>query len=405
MEAREVNKLLEDGNSIDESYAAQCKDKWAPLIEDVDNNYMAGVTAVLLENEMDHLKKLMTENTYASNAGEYTKFIFPVIRAVFPNLIATNICSVQPMNAPVGAIFFLKYKAGTTKSPTTTGDTFGDFGGSTIDTGYSGDKITVTNEASGFTPAGGATVEDLIYLMGVAPGGAGTDAAGWTGVVQGSFSMTDGTTTWTDDGNGNVKTSAGVSIGTLDYATGRLAVEFDGAAVEVTVTYTYHVDMGDVAEMNVDIEMSEVRAESRKLKAIWSSEAADDLKAFHGFDAESEIVSGISSEIALELDREIVASIEAAATHSGGAAFDLTGWSDAPTSYGYGHADYVRGVIKQFSTVSQAVYKSTFRAPANWAVTGPETIAFLDQLPEFVPIAGNEQHNLGVMKAGSLSGK
>jgi len=397
MEARELKQIVEGGGQVDESFAAQCKEKWAPLLEGVEDGYSAGVTAVLLENEMDHLKKLLSESTFASNAGEYTKFIFPVIRAVFPNLIATNICSVQPMNAPVGAIFFLKYK-------NENGVALGDFGGaSNFDSTYSADVVDVTTaEDTGVN--GAATAVQVSYTV-----AAVAAVPQFRSLVQGTVKVSDGTITGTDDGNGNMKNdSGGALMGTVNYATGVLSLNYLFTAtatpdIEV-LSYSYNKDVGDISEVNVDIEMSEVRAESRKLKAIWSSEAADDLKAFHGFDAESELVSGISTEIALELDREIVAAIETAAGHTG-TTFDATAWSDTPSAYGYGHADYIRGIMKNLGVVSQAIYKSTFRSPANWMVTGPETLAYLDQLPEFVPTAGNEQHSLGAMKAGTLSGK
>ncbi len=67
--------------------------------------YNKGVTAVLMENQQSHLRQLQEDATLSTNVGSFTKYIFPVLRRVFPNLIANQIVSVQPMNAPVGAVF------------------------------------------------------------------------------------------------------------------------------------------------------------------------------------------------------------------------------------------------------------------------------------------------------------
>ena len=84
---------------------------------------MLGCTALLFENESQWLQNL-TEETRTANVGSFTKFIFPVLRRVFPNLIANEIVSVQPMTAPVGAVFYLDYIYGTTKGQTNQGGVF-----------------------------------------------------------------------------------------------------------------------------------------------------------------------------------------------------------------------------------------------------------------------------------------
>jgi len=99
MEAREMF----EGN-LAPSVRQQVFDKWEGLVGDIPNPRIARDTAMLLENEMTHMKGILNEAMSTSNVAEYTKFIFPLIKSVWPALIANSIASVQPMDGPVGAI-------------------------------------------------------------------------------------------------------------------------------------------------------------------------------------------------------------------------------------------------------------------------------------------------------------
>lgn len=98
-----------------------------------------------------------------------------------------------------------------------------------------------------------------------------------------SVVVTAGLITGTDDGLGNI-VGTGIS-GTVVYATGAISVTFavaPAASVPVNASYSYNMEANtNIPQINVDITLTEVRAKTRKLKALWSSEAADDLKAFH----------------------------------------------------------------------------------------------------------------------------
>ena len=166
--------------------------------------------------------------------------------------------------------------------------------------------------------------------------------------------------------------------------------------------------------------MSEVRAQTRKLKARWSAEAADDLRAFHGIDAETEMVAGISNEIALEIDREMIdLQISGAQTTS---AWAYDGLSKLPS---------MQGTFNEGRTLEQElsakVHRLSKRAPANYIVTSPEVVALLEQLtthgdyrPAFVSNPNNPfgpmdpqtpstygplTSNFGVMRVGTLMNK
>jgi hypothetical protein len=102
---------------MDEGYLKALTGKWGEFLEGIPDRsdadrYIRGCTAMLLENESQYLQNL-NEDTRSTNVGSFTKFIFPILRRVFPNLIANEIVSVQPMTAPVGAVFYLDYVYGT----------------------------------------------------------------------------------------------------------------------------------------------------------------------------------------------------------------------------------------------------------------------------------------------------
>lgn len=83
------------GTVHDASYAGALVSKWANLLEGIQNPYVKKCTAVLMENQSIYLRSL-EEDTRSTSAGSYTKYIFPLLRRVFPNLIAQEIVSVQP---------------------------------------------------------------------------------------------------------------------------------------------------------------------------------------------------------------------------------------------------------------------------------------------------------------------
>jgi hypothetical protein len=160
-----------------------------------------------------------------------------------------------------------------------------------------------------------------------------------------------------------------------------------------------------------------VEAVPRRLKALWSSEAAEDLRAFHGLDAETELVANIAQEIALEIDREIIQTLFANSTGTTGA-FDRT-----PPA-GVSEIDHLRSIVTVIATVANLIHKKTLRAPANFIVTSPEVSALIAQLTthgDFRPIwvTGVEspygpadaprpmtQHGqFGIYKAGTLMNK
>jgi hypothetical protein len=376
MEARKI--LNEEGRRsiADESYVGTLTNKWGEFLEGMPHRtpgeqYIRGVTAMLFENESQYLQNL-SEEMRTVNVGSFTKFIFPVLRRVFPNLIANEIVSVQPMTAPVGAVFFLDYIYGTTKGGTTEGNVFPrDF-----DRDYSSEFINgeplATGDGGAFSGGGGSLGAVLAFTP-VRPLDAGR---GFSVVVKEVDSTGAAVQTATDDGAGVF--TGDVTAGSINYSngsiTGLLFTAPPATGNQIVCEYFYDGELNTkIPQINLDVKKAPVEAIARRLKALWSSEASEDLRAFHGLDAETEIVSAIAQEIALEIDREIIQDLFAASTGT-------TATFDRIPPPGVNEIDHLRSMITKISTVSNLIHKKSLRAPANWIVTSPEVSALLTQL-------------------------
>jgi hypothetical protein len=371
---------------------------------------------MLMENQSAYLQSL-NEETRTINVGSFTKFIFPVLRRVFPNLIANEIVSVQPMTAPVGAIFFLDYVYGTSKGATQAGNIFPrDF-----DRDYSSEFVNgeplATGDGTNF--GGGGTA--LTAVMSFQPVRPKDTSRGYQLIIR-EINATTGATVQEalDDGTGGF--TGAVASGTMNYSNGALTnFKFTAAPTSgnpVKAFYYFDGELsGKVPQVQLDVKKAAVEAQARRLKALWSSEAAEDLRAFHGLDAETEIVSIVAQEIALEIDREIINDIFLASTGT-------TGTFDRVPPAGIAEVDHLRSILTTLSTVSNLIHKKTLRAPANWIVTSPEVSALLAQLtthgdfraayvsggdspygPADMPRPLTQHGQFGIYKVGTLQNK
>jgi hypothetical protein len=421
VEARKI--LLEEGRGsiADQSYVGALIKKWGPLLEGIPDHtdhdrYVLGCMAMLMENESQYLQNL-SEDTRTINVGSFTKFIFPVLRRVFPNLIANEIVSVQPMTAPIGAVFFLDYIYGTTKGGTTAGAIFPrDF-----DRDYSSEFVNGEPLATGNGTDFGGGGAALAAVYGFTPVRPLDTTRGFSVVIR-EISAADGSTVQEATDNGAGGFTGDASAGLINYSNGSLtAFKFSAAAAsgnQIKAFYTYDGELSSkVPQINLDVKKAPVEAVPRRLKALWSSEAAEDLRAFHGLDAETEIVSAVAQEIALEIDREIINDLFLSSTGT-------TATFDRVPPAGINELDHLRSLITTLATVSNLIHKKTLRAPANWIVTSPEVSALLTQLQshgDFRPlwVSGGAsvqgpadmprpivQHGqFGIYKTGTLSNK
>jgi len=389
----EARQMLQEAQSVhDQSYVSALVKKWGPLLENVKQDHTRNVMAVLFENQSQYLQTL-NEETRSTNVGSFLKFVFPILRRVWPNLIANEIVSIQPMTAPVGGIFYYELKYGTTKGKVTAGQNliqnFNRF--------YSSEKIDGE-------------------VIGTGPGTVFSSTLDFVPVRAGTVKVVGGSVTGVDNGSGLI-TGSGIASGTINYTTGAIAVTFSASVSgDVVAEYEYNMECNtNIPQVNIDISLLEIKATTRKLKALWCSEAADDLKAFHGIDAEAEVVAGIAAEIALELDREIIEELRVGGTgYVSTTAFN----PNATPVGGQTRLDVVRDLVTEITKGSNRIHKATLRGPANFLVTSPEVSAYIEQLEthgDFRPLYNAATQGtrdpvegpltFGVYKVGTLSSK
>lgn len=361
---------------FDPEYRDYLTQKWSWLGEGLERDeYTTLCMYQLCENQMGEIfsamrKGPLMEDTRAANIPDYVRFIFPVIRRVWANLIAPGLFSIQPMTAPVGGIFYWEYKYGTTKGSISAGQNMIE----NFDRWYSSEYVE--NEQVGPAADGIATVfADTISFLPVK-----IKSAAQVGI---SLTYTIGGTEYTkvaiDDGDG---TLSGPNIdgtaSTINYTSGAISITFTvppdaGTLVQGSYYYNMEANAGNVPQVNVDIQLQEIKAQSRKIKFNWSSEAADDMRAMLGMDVESELVSGVASEMSLEVDRELVMD----ARDSGTTIQDGFNVTVPP---GISPIDHYRNILLPLTTVAMQIAQKTKRGPGNWIVVGTKVGALIAQL-------------------------
>jgi len=269
-------------------------EKWEPILEGIGDESTRQMTAVLLENQA---KSILTENTReqgtleeattVGNLGTFQKFAFPLVRRVFPELIANKICGVQPMQGPVSQIFYLGYnRAGRDAT-----------GASLSDVVYSKYRM-VYGGRMGKSQSNIGSLDAATYAT---DGGDGFNLSGLSGGVGGK-AYTD-SLAWSE--NGGADTMSGMTAGS------RIA-NFPNSGIagpQFFVSAGERIAGSGIPEVNFTIEQQSVTARTRKFRALWTLEASQDLRAYHNLDLERELTELLSKEVALEIDREIVESI------------------------------------------------------------------------------------------------
>jgi hypothetical protein len=416
-EARQILEALGPKTVLDGSYANQCINKWKPLLEStgdrdpIQHPYIKRVTAVLLENEMDHIKAL-NEDTLSTNTGYFTKYVFPVLRRVWPNLIANQIVSVQPMNGPVAGIGYYEKKyqerkgskipvAGISNLPTAmsydgelaAGDNmvsnfgkyysseFVDYDSVCTDTGTA--TAALTNASTN------CRITDWSPIRDNATDGQRTySVKAYYRMLDADAASADTAVIATMNASGNLidNTANTNNVGSFAIATGTWSITPAGSAGSASnftnntvVYFQYYVNWelvhqtagAEIPAVSIDVSVATVKAESRKLKANWTVEAVDDLRALWGMDAETSFVEIFSNEVMGEIDREIIGDLVSGAQHAATYTYAAT----LP-----GEIETIRLMVTQIGAVSARIYKTSGRAPANFCVVGPGVASLLDQL-------------------------
>ena len=308
----------------------QLQEKWAPVLShsdlpEIKDSYKKAVTSVLLENQEKFLReeRLLTEaptnagpiNTPTTGSGANAGFdpvLISLIRRAMPNLIAYDICGVQPMNGPTGLIFAMR-----SRYENQTGDeTFYN----EVNQAWSGTGYNSTNSAGGTAQSG-------------------TNPA----VLNDSGTYTSA---------GGMDTTDAESLGE--------------AAASV------------FPEMAFSIEKIAVTAKSRALKAEYSIELAQDLKAIHGLDAETELANILSAEILTEINREVVRTVFRSAKAGAQQNVATQGTFDLDVdSNGRWSVEKFKGLLFQIEREMNAIAKETRRGKGNMLICSSDVASAL----------------------------
>ena len=301
-------------------------EKWSPVLNEesagsIKDAHRRAVTAVILENQEKALREQALQETAANATGSvqnWNPVLISLVRRAMPNLMAYDVAGVQPMTGPTGLIFAMKSKYKTTR------------GGAT-----DGDEALFGEAVSGFS-------------------GTGTAGAGSSGLESVDSASAD-----VDSDRANpVGTAAGMSTAAAE------ALGNTGSAF---------------AEMGFSIEKATVTAKSRALKAEYTLELAQDLKAIHGLDAETELANILSTEILAEINREVIRTINSQAkTGAQTANVAVPGLFDMSTDAdGRWSVEKFKGLIVQIEREANQIAKDTRRGKGNFIICSSDVASAL----------------------------
>ena len=304
----------------------QLIEKWSPVLNEesagkITDYQRKAVTAQVLENQERALMEersasqgFLTEtatNATGSGVNNWDPVLISLVRRSMPNLMAYDVCGVQPMSGPTGLIFAMKSKY----------------------TSQSGTEALFNEADSAFSGSASST------QSGDSSGLSGFDAAAQTGRS-------------VDAAGRPMGTSVAESLGNTGPA---------------------------FAEMGFSIEKQSVVAKSRALKAEYSLELAQDLKAIHGLDAETELANILSTEILAEINREVIRTINTQAVLGAQQAsvaqngvFDLTTDADGRWS-----AEKFKGLVIQLDREANQIAKTTRRGKGNIVICSSDVATAL----------------------------
>lgn len=351
------------------------------FMEGIDDPTKRRVMAMLFENQARYLHR-MDETQRAFMVGPYEKAIFGIIRAVYANTILDRIVSIQPLDAPTGRVFYLDVKYADTKGAIVAGT-------------HAFDATTGPNRGIGYPSE---VVEGEVIGEGDGATSAMSGNLTWTPVRPGTVAFGDGTQVVRDDGNGNLIGDAYIG-GTIDYVTGAYSFTFmtaPGSSDSITADYEYNMEANDkIPQMDVILTSTPVTARQFKLRARWSLEAEQDLKAYHGLSAEDEIVQYQANEINRELCYRVIRTLRQRA-NGGTVTWDQTPPTGVPWKW------HKEELFDKFVELSELIFESTQRWGATWAICGVNVVRIIETLDRFVPSGGQNKESAGIQYVGTL---
>ena len=473
-----LNTLLESANPYKslQSDAARLASKWSKTgllegLSEVDSNNMS----LLLENQA---KQLVTETSTTgggTGAGTFTPgtgaqwagVALPLVRKVFGQIAAKEFVSVQPMNLPSGLVFYLDFQYGTTKGKFTAGESMygtpspdnpatnsSGFGNTNTGGLYGAGRYAYSTQLTGViaTPTqASASWSDANYNS--AFSGSYT-TAGVTGtpdfrILQFPTSSLDANfdknavrsfTLFSASANVTphpqfTRISQSAAGESIQFFIEDDTVSLNGDIANCQLSYSLaptDAERGDfedgntnlnnnnnpinIPQVNVQMSSEAIVAKTKKLKAVWTPEFAQDLNAYHSLDAEAELTSIMSEYISLEIDQEILAMLveDAGAgdeywSAKNNLAIDASGVVQSDLGFYNSQGQWFQTLGTKVQKLSNIIHQRTLRGGANFMVCSPSIATIIESIPGFASNSDGDaakmSYAFGVQKAGSMNGR
>jgi hypothetical protein len=442
-------------------------------LEGVDKAHMS----ILLENQAQQLLNEATSTGTSQNSEQWAGVALPLVRRVFAEISAKEFVSVQPMNLPSGLIFYLDFKYGTTR------------GGLPGQNGYNGQSLfggtglklgstdTATNGLYGvgryaytenFTSSvlsfttGSVSFSDVDLNSLYVPTGSYRKLTVNVGDNTGNRIDLNAVRSFALSGS-SIDPTLQINELTKVYNTGSLASPYYRIQFIVTgsqaptpgnATLTYTVQPTDntrgdfedtnpfkggtgnvginqgtdinIPEVNLELKSEPIVAKTRKLKAVWTPELAQDLNAYHSIDAEAELTALLSEYVSMEIDLEIMDMLINAAP-----ALTTEAWSavigkdiikgandanglptftvnnDSTNRTAYVKSTWFQTLGNKIQKVSNKIHQLTLRGGANFLVVGPDVATILESIPGYVVNTDGDSAKfaMGVSRVGSFASR
>ena len=465
-----LNESAQNAQQAQYTVAQKLSKKWAKsgLLEGLEGNDQATM-AMILENQA---KQLVTESSQTGGTGTQATFTagngeqwagvaLPLVRKIFGQIAAKEFVSVQPMNLPAGLVFYLDFQYGNTKSPFTSGDSLygtntanfgnaaagalygaGKFGYSTnqFSASIAGQAVSAT--AGAFATASSKEIDfnsdytaslaaqEIKKISFATSSLTAFDIDGIRAFTAFSGSVTADKTlqqfTFVDGGN-------------ISFLVTGSSTVLSGSAQTWIVNYNKSTDFnarGDfedrsnfsipnsgsstsivIPEINVQMKSQTISAKTKKLKAQWTPEFAQDLNAYHSLDAEAELTGLLSEYISLEIDLEILDMlIQNAPTVEYWSAkvgdqinAAKTAFTSNTSGLYYNQMTWFQTIGIKLQKVSNIIHQRTLRGGANFMVVSPAVATILESIPGFAAdtdgAADTMKYAFGVQKVGALNSR
>ena len=471
-----LNSLLQSPDNSQRSAAVATIKKWerTGLLEGLKSETERAGMAQLLENQARQLVKEASQTGTAEGSEEWAGVALPLVRRIFAEFAAKEFVSVQPMNLPSGLVFYLDFKYGTaqpgftsdqTDPVTTAGHPFaspeaddslfgvtntssdptgglygaGRFGYSLNDTSSTAATATTASAAS----AGSGSVNfDSNYTA---------NLSGYSVVYVSTASLVNPDLTavrsFVLNSGSAITTAMNVPAFTkFNASTGKIEFVVSASAnLNGTTAYTVYyskqplsylrgdfednnpfkgsagsgINQGtdiDIPELNLELQSEPIVAKTRKLKAVWTPEFAQDLNAYHSIDAEAELTSMLSEYVSMEIDLEILDMlISAAPTTEYWSAVNNEQWNGtgftqtSATTGGFYNTQggWFQTLGTKLQKVSNKIHQKTLRGGANFLVTSPSVATILESIPGFAADTDGTKLEFaaGVQKIGAINNR